>query len=60
MIKMCIDLRNSFITSVKEAEDFIKYLKVSDDELISIAFDEDKYNEAVERVNKWHEIEFLL
>ena len=57
---MCIDLRNSFITSVKEAEDIIKYLKVSDDELISIAFDEKKYNQAIERVNNWHEVELLL
>lgn len=57
---MCIDLRNSYITTIDQAEEFIKYLKVSDEELIDIAFNKAKYDEAVERVNKYHEVELLL
>lgn len=57
---MCIDLRGSYITTIAEAEDFINYLNLSDDELITIAFDEDKYNEAAERVQKYQDVELLL
>lgn len=57
---MCIDLRGSYITTIAEAEDFINYLNLSDDELITIAFDEDKYNEASERVQKYQDVELLL
>ena len=61
MIKMCIDLRNSYFKNLNDVEFVLEYnKKVTLENITDIAFDKEKYEQAIETAKLNNELELIL
>ena len=58
---MCIDLRNSYFKNLNDVEFVLEYnKKVTLENITDIAFDKEKYEQAIEAAKLNNELELIL